>query len=166
MSGIAGISAPRTSTTMSTARVTANQVPIGTRQHLSAEQLAHARAFLQQRGMPVDHLENVVFVKGMNGHGWIVDRARENGNPAITRGNIVYVREDFWVAATNPNRETFWSEIFHTSQYQQGNFESRYLSGVIGSLVIGGDGHEGNIMETVAHNRGAEMALSWTANHR
>lgn len=147
-------------------RVAASEAPTGTRQHLSTEQLAHARAFLERRAMPVDHLENVVFVKGMVGHGWIVDRARENGNPAITRGNTVYVRDDFWAAATDPARETFWSEIFHTSQYQLGNFESNYLSGVIGSLVIGGNGHRGNVMEEVAHARGQDMANDWNRTHR
>jgi hypothetical protein len=151
---------------VNTARVAIIATQTGTRQHLTSEQLAHARAFLLGRGMPADHLENVVFIKGMVGHGWIVDRARENNNPAITRGNVVYVRDDFWATATDPNRETFWSEIFHTSQYQLGNFESNYLSGVIGSIMIGGDGHVGNIMETIAHNRGADMATTWSAKHR
>ncbi len=162
---IAAISSRAVSATH-TARPAANTAPGGTRQHLSFEQVAHARAFLERRSMPADHLENVVFVKGMVGHGWIVDRARENGNPAITRGNIVYVHDDRWAAITNPSLETFWSEIFHTSQYQQGSFESNYLSGVIGSLVIGGDGHRGNVMEEVAHARGQDMANEWIRAHR
>jgi hypothetical protein len=166
MSGINAISGSGVARANNAATVSQTSVPTGTRQHLSAEQLAHARTFLEQRGMPAEHLENVVFVKGMNGNGWIVDRACENGNPAITRGNIVYVRDDFWEIATNPRIETFWSEIFHTSQYQQGNFESRYLSGVIGSMVTGGNGHRGNVMEEIAHSRGADMAASWNASHR
>ncbi len=148
-----------------TQQVQANASPTGTRQHWSAEQLSHAKAFLERHAMPADHLKSVVFVKGMTGHGWIVDRARENGNPAITRGNVVYVRDDYWAMATDATKEVFWSEIFHTSQYQLGNFESHYLSGMIGSLLIGGDGHRGNIMETVAHNRGEKMAKLWNARN-
>ena len=117
--------------------------------------------------MPADHLENVVFIKGMKGHGWIVDRARENGNPAITRGNVVYVRDDYWETATNPRIEIFWSEIAHTSQYQQGNFEAHYLSGMIGSLITGGNGHKGNIMEKAAHDwMGVPMTKLWADSHK
>jgi hypothetical protein len=135
--------------------------PTGTILKLSSEQLAHARAFLEKRAMPASHLENVQFIKGMKGHGWVVDQALKNGNPAITRGNIVYVRDDYWAKATDPSKETFWSEIFHTSQYQLGNFESNYLSGIIGSIFTGGDGHKRNILEEVAHNRGQAMADQW-----
>ncbi len=166
MSNIAGISGVAARGTAHSSRIAQAEQPAGARLSLTPEQLAHARAYLEQRGMPADHLENVVFVKGMTGHGWIVDRARENGNPAITRGNIVYVRDDFWATATNPARETFWSEIFHTSQYQQGSFESHYLSGMIGSILIGGNGHRGNIMEEVAHARGQDMANIWNRTHR
>ncbi len=150
----------------SSARIAATDVPTGTRLSLTTDQIAHARSHLEKHAMPADHLEKVVFVKGMKGHGWIVERALKNGNPAITRGNVVYVRDDFWAAATNPNRETFWSEIAHTSQYQLGNFESHYISGVIGSILIGGDGHDKNIMEVIAHKRlGEPMAIAWAKAH-
>jgi hypothetical protein len=162
---MAPISASGVSATLRIAKALA-PAPKSETLRLSAEHIAHARAFLEASGMPAGHLENVRFVKGMKGHGWIVEQALKNGNPAITRGDIVYVREDKWDYITSPRYETFWSEIYHTSQYQDGSFESRYLSGMIGSVLIGGDGHKGNIMEEVAHSRGAKMAETWNAQHR
>jgi hypothetical protein len=156
------ISSPGISATMRVSKMlTATPVTKAVTQKLSAEQIVHARTYLISRGMPAAHLENVQFVRGMSGHGWIVEQALKNGNPAITRGNIVYVREDYWETATNPKNAVFWSEIFHTSQYQLGDFESNYLSGMIGSILVGGNGHRKNIMEDVAHKRCKSMADSW-----
>ncbi len=157
---MAPISAPGVSTALKIARAVA-PAPKSETLRLSAEHIAHARTFLESRGMPAGHLENVRFVKGMKGHGWIVEQALKNGNPAITRGNSVYVREDMWDSITSPNFETFWSEIYHTSQYQQGNFESNYLSGMVGSLIKGGNGHDKNVIEEIAHERGQKMADLW-----
>lgn len=161
---MAPISAPGISATLRIAKALA-PAPKSETLRLSAEHISHARAFLESRAMPADHLEQVRFVKGMKGHGWIVEQALKNGNPAITRGNIVYVREDKWDYITSPKYETFWFEIYHTSQYQQGNFESNYLSGMVGSIIKGGNGHDKNAMEDIAHSRGEAMAVSWNAQN-
>ena len=139
----------------------ADEAPTGTVLKPSKGQLGLAKAMLAERGMPTNHLSKVEFIKGMEGHGPKVEAARLNGNPAITLGNKIYVRDDFWAKATDPSRETFWSEIVHTSQYQLGSFSSNYISGVIGSALLGGDGHKDNIMETVAHRLGGEMSEAW-----
>ena len=117
---------------------------------------------LKKRGMPTAHLKDVRFIPSMTGEGIVVTAARNNGNPAITRGSDVYVNPDKWSSKTSAKNETVWSEIYHTSQYADASdFGLQYALNALGGYLAKQDSHDGNVVEIVAHRVGAEMAAAW-----
>ncbi len=108
----------------------------------------------------------------MWGAGAIVDAARINRNPAITRGSTVYVdRTKGWSSLQNPADPLVWSEVVHTAQHAfSGSLDSNWSAGFLGSILMKIDGivtprlgWDNNIVEQTAHRVGAELAAAWNA---
>ncbi len=119
-----------------------------------------ATRILTEAGLPTSHLGDVTFHNGMGWRGPVVEAARLNGNPAITRYNDVYVTSTRFTSPTNNSNPTFWAEIAHTAQYAKYGslFEGMYLHGIADSLMNGGNGWKGNALEDQAHTLGERMA--------
>jgi len=99
-----------------------------------------------------DQVDQLRFVSGLDSNaGFYTRRAYNSGAVAVTQGNTVYVRPQYFSDVANFRTRTGFEEAYHSAQFASDpGFYHSYGMGIIAGLLTFGDGYNGNIMEAFA----------------
>ena len=118
--------------------------------------------YLAARGKPIDQVDDLKFVQGLDQDASIITRSfYELGKPtAITQGNTVYVNPKKFNEVISFNSDTPFEEAYHSSDFASENgagFYRPYLLGAIGGLLTDEGYYKGDHYEAFAQGAAKRM---------
>jgi RHS repeat-associated protein len=127
-------------------------------QGLSQCQQRFFQDVLSRRGLPTSHLDKVKFVLGLGENAnWYTRNLAYPNAFAVTQGNTIFVRPQFWDEFTSFSSYRGFEEVYHTAQFAAGDFYESYLTNAVGSVLSGLRGYPNLAEEAFAQGAAHEI---------
>ena len=119
---------------------------------------------LSSWGMPSNFLSSVVFKSGLDGtENWITSQAYGTGASAVTQGNTIYVRPEYFESFSNFTNQAGYEEVLHAAQFAQygeAGFYALYGGASVMGWITGNGAYNGNSFEIQAKAFASALAGS------